>query len=295
MDNSHDSHDRPDGSNDPAPPGEEGEVERLEIELLFEAILRRYGRDFRNYAYDSARRRVLHRLQIERLPSLGAMQHSALHDRRLADRLMSDMSINVTEMFRDPVFFHTLREDVLPVLREEDHIKIWHAGCASGEEVYSMAILLMEAGLYERAKLYATDFNPAILEQARNGIFPLESMRRNVQNYQAAGGERDFSDYYHARYGGAAMEAHLKRNLVFSHHDLARDEPFGEMQAIICRNVLIYFNQSLKNRALQLFLDSLAPSGFLCLGSHEGLYFSALAQHFTIVSAEHRIYRKRPA
>ncbi|MBF0219057.1 MAG: protein-glutamate O-methyltransferase CheR, partial [Gammaproteobacteria bacterium] len=238
-------------------------IEQLEFELLFTALQRRYGWDFRHYAYDSARRRVLHRLKIEKIASIGALQHLALYDQQLPDRLITDLSINVTEMFRDPPFFLCLRETILPLLHDEEHLKIWHAGCASGEEVYSMAILLAESDLAQQSQIYGTDFNPTVLERARNGIFSLEAMQQHVKNYHASGGRNDFSDYYHARYDGAAMDNRLKHHLIFSRHDLTSDAAFGEMQIIICRNVLIYFDQTLKERVLQLFLDSLTPGGFL--------------------------------
>lgn len=269
------------------------DIERLEIELLFKALHSRYGYDFRNYAPDSARRRVLYRLQLEGLESIGALQHRVLHDEALADSLLRDLSINVTGMFRDPGFYRTLREEAAPWLARQEHIKIWHAGCASGEEVYSMAILLTEEGLYDRSQLYATDFNNAVLEKAKSGIFPLHQMRSYVQNYQSARGREDFSDYYHAHYDGVIMDAALKKNILFSHHNLTTDSSFGEMQMVVCRNVLIYFAPSLQERVFHLLYDSLCEDGLLCLGSRETLLLSSLKHHFETLSSEQRIYKKK--
>ncbi len=268
------------------------DIERLEFELLFEALHRRYGYDFRNYAYDSARRRVMHRVQLDNLNSISELQHRVLHDEAAADTLVRDLSINVTEMFRDPDFYMALHERVLPRLAQREHIKIWHAGCASGEEVYSMAILLSEEGLYGRSQLYATDFNNTVLDQAKSGIFPLDRMRGHVRNYQAAGGKRQFADYYHAQYDGVVMDSTLKKNLVFAHHNLTTDASFGEMQMVVCRNVLIYFNRELQERVFQLFTDSLGMGGILCLGSHETLQLSRVASQFEPISADQRIYCK---
>ncbi len=270
----------------------ESEIERLEIEMLLEALYRRYGYDFRDYFYDSARRRILRRVERENLESVAALQHAVLHDEVLADALCKDLSINVTEMFRDASFYQALNEQVLPQLADGTHLKIWHAGCASGEEVYSMAILLMEQGLYPCSRLYATDFNSAILERAMEGVFPLGEMSRYIGNYQAAGGQGAFSDYYHARYEHAVMDRSLKENIVFAEHDLAVHDAFGEMDLIVCRNVMIYFNQMLKDRVFELFASSLHPGGFLCLGTHESLQSSVLARCFEPFSLENRIYQR---
>jgi len=266
--------------------------ERLEISLLFEALYQQYGYDFRNYAYDSARRRVLHRVDLYNLNSISELQHRILYDEVVADTLMQDLSINVTEMFRDPLFYKVLREQMLPWLAKQEHIKIWHAGCASGEEAYSMAIMLTEAGLYEKSRLYATDFNNAVLDKAQSGVFPIKMMRSYIRNYQAAGGQQQFSDYYHARYESAVMNSELKKQLVFAHHNLTEDASFGEMQVVVCRNVLIYFNRKLQERVFQLFADSLCVGGFLCLGSHETIQLSCLASQFETVSTDQRVYRK---
>ncbi len=267
-------------------------LEQLEIALLLEALYRRYGYDLREYFYDSARRRILKRVNQEGFESIALLQHAMLRDEQLADRLLKDLSINVTEMFRDADFYRALRELVLPQLEDVDHLKIWHAGCATGEEVYSMAILLIEQGLYPRSRLYATDFNASVLEQAMEGVFPLGEMSRNISNYQAAGGHCAFSDYYHARYEHAVMDRSLKENIVFAEHDLALDDTFGEMDMILCRNVMIYFNQTLKDRVFALFASSLRTGGLLCLGTHESLQSSVLNDYFEPLSLENRIYRR---
>ncbi len=267
-------------------------VERLEIDLLFEAMHRRYGYDFRHYASSSAARRVMRRVAREGLSSVSELQHCVLHDESVAEALLRDLSINVTELFRDPEFYCALRDTVLPQLAAHVHLKFWHAGCATGEEVYSMAILLTEEGLYERSQLYATDFNPVALEAANSGVFPLARMRLYSSNYLQAGGKRSLSDYYHANYERTIMDEKLKQSILFTHHNLATDSSFGEMQVIICRNVLIYFDRELQERVLQLFDDSLCDAGFLCLGSHETLKLSGLADRYETVVDKQRIYRK---
>jgi len=268
------------------------DIEQLEIELLFEALNRRYGYDFRDYAYETARRRVLHRVAMSELSTIGELQHLVLHDRNAADALVTSLSINVTEMFRDPDFFMAVRKTILPCLAEQEHLKIWHAGCASGEEVYSMAILLKEEGLYGRARLYGTDFNDTILEKAKVGLIPLGQMQQNIHNYQDSGGNQDFADYYHARYEGAMIINSLKKNIVFSRHNLTCDRSFGTFHLIVCRNVLIYFNQRLKDRVLKLFVDSLHVGGYLCLGSHETLMQNRQREAFQVVDSGLRIYQK---
>ncbi len=266
--------------------------ESLEIEQLFCTLFETYGYDFRHYAYESTRRRVLQRVQHEELSSISQLQQLILKDENIADALLRDLSINVTEMFRDPLFCCELRQRILPRLTQHEHIKIWHAGCATGEEVYSMAIMLSEIGLYSKSQLFATDFNNTVLDKAKHGAFPLQNMRSYVQNYQQSGGNQPFSDYYHANYSAAIMAESLKKNMIFAHHNLTIDQSFGDMNMIVCRNVIIYFNRMLQERVLQLFFDSLVDGGFLCLGSHESLILSPLKNKFKIVSSEYKIYRK---
>ncbi len=271
------------------------ESESIELRLLLEAIYLKYGYDFRRYSKASLKRRVQKVLETAGLGDISALTHRVLYERSFFEAMLHRLTVNVTEMFRDQAFFSAVREHVLPVLEDHAHLKIWHAGCATGEEVYSMAILLAEAGLYEQTLIYATDLNEAVLEQARQGIYPLDRMRSYTGNYQKAGGTGSFADYYAARYDAAVMDPELKKNLVFSAHDLATDGVFGEMDVIVCRNVLIYFEQKLQDRVLDLFVQSLSPGGFLCLGSKETIRFSAYADAFEVFSAQERIYRKRDA
>jgi chemotaxis protein methyltransferase CheR len=267
-------------------------LERLEIELLLEAIYRHYGYDFRHYAPSSLRRRLRKRLEAEGLETFSALQNRVLHDPIAMEGLLRDMSVNVTGMFRDPTFFRSMRENIIPMLRTYPSVRIWHAGCATGEEVYAMAILLEEEGLYERSRLYATDMNAEALERARTGIYPIARMREYTTSYQQAGGTRSFSDYYTASYGAALFHARLRENVLFAQHNLATDTSFSEFNVILCRNVLIYFDRSLKERTLQLFGDSLSSLGFLCLGRRESLRFTNIEHDFDEVDAKERIYRR---
>src|SRR6266550_4505730 len=250
------------------------DLERLEIELLLEGVFRHYGFDFRSYAYASIRRRLWKRVEGEGLATLSDLQARILHDPDAMERLLLDLSVNVTAMFRDPSFYREFRERVIPLLRTYPFIRIWHAGCSTGEEVFSMAILLEEEGLYDRARLYATDINDVVLQRAKQGIFPLERMQEYTDNYTKAGGTRSFSEYYTAKYDGAIFSPALTRNIVFSQHNLVTDRSFAEFHVIFCRNVLIYFDKTLQNRVHTLFYDSLVTFGVLALGSKESLKFS---------------------
>ena len=268
------------------------ELERIEIELLLEGIFRKYGFDFRAYAYASIRRRLWKRILAEGLSTVSGLQERVLHQPEMMERLLLDLSINVTAMFRDPQFYRVFREQVVPMLRTYPFIRLWHAGCASGEEVYSMAILLQEEGLYERARIYATDINEAVLQKAKEGIFPLDRMQEYTENYIAAGGKRAFSDYYVARYGGALFSPSLTKNVVFSQHNLVTDRSFSEFNVILCRNVLIYFDKSLQSKVHGLFYESLAMFGILALGSRESLRFSAYEECYEQINGPEKIYRK---
>jgi len=267
--------------------------ERLEVELLLEAIYRKYGYDFRKYSSAHTKRRLEHRRKLEGLPNLAMLQHNLIHDEAFFDRLLMDLSINVTEMFRDPWFYKEVWELVVPYLKTYPFAKVWHAGCSAGQEVYSMGIMLHEEGLKERVQLYATDFNEPILARAKNGIYPMELVREYTLNYQKAGGTQSFSDYYTADYDNAVMKQFLKEQVVFSSHNLVTDGVFGEMNVIFCRNVLIYFNKELQNRVLELFYDSLCPGGFLCLGSKENIKFLDVAHKFEVVAEREKIFRKK--
>jgi chemotaxis protein methyltransferase CheR len=268
------------------------ELEQIEIELLLEGIYQHYGFDFRSYAYASIRRRLWKRIEAEGLSTISALQDRVLHDSDLMERLLLDLSINVTAMFRDPGFYRVFRDVVVPTLRTYPFIRIWHAGCATGEEVYSMAILLEEEGLYERSRIYATDINEVVLQKAKSGIFPIERMQEYTENYIAAGGKRSFSDYYIAKYDGALFNPGLTKNVVFSQHNLVTDRSFSEFNVILCRNVLIYFDKTLQARVLTLFYDSLAMFGVLSLGSKESLRFSPYEECYEQINGREKVYRK---
>ena len=270
----------------------DSELEQIEIELLLEGIYRRYGFDFRAYAYASIRRRLWKRIEAEGLSTVSSLQERLLHEPAMMEKLLLDLSINVTAMFRDPNFYKAFREAVVPTLRTYPFIRIWHAGCATGEEVYSKAILLEEEGLYDRARIYATDINEVVLQKAKAGIFPLDRMQEYTENYIAAGGKRAFSDYYVAKYDGALFSPNLTRNVVFSQHNLVTDRSFSEFNAILCRNVLIYFDKSLQAKVHGLFYDSLAIFGVLALGSRESLRFSPYEDCYEQINGPEKIYRK---
>jgi chemotaxis protein methyltransferase CheR len=267
-------------------------VPDIEIRLLVQAIYLRYGHDFRDYAFASLKRRMLQAQQRMGAASISAMQERVLHDTGEFAQLLQYLTVPVSEMFRDPAYFLALRRQVVPVLRTYPSLKVWVAGCSTGEEPYSLAILLREEGLLERTILYATDINHASLDKARQGIFSLDHMQAFTRNYQAAGGMRSFSDYYTAAYGGALFDKSLRDSITFADHSLATDAVFAETQLVSCRNVLIYFNRALQDRALGLFHESLTRRGFLGLGSKETLDFSAYADRFETVTRPERIYRK---
>ena len=270
---------------------DEVEIQDIELGLLLEAVYTAYGYDFRDYNRAHVKRRVQQCLTQTGLEHVSALQHAVLRDRAVFKTLLRLLSINVTEMFRDPAFFRALRERVFPLWRERDFVKIWNPGCASGEETYSLAILLQEDGLYERTRIYATDFNETVVQKAKRGIYPVQRLQEYTLNYQRAGGRHPFSDYYTARYDGAILNARLKSRIVFGCHNLVSDGSLGEMDLILCRNVLIYFNQDLQVRVMRLFVDSLAPTGVLCLGTRESLEFNPIAGHFEFLDAGQRIYR----
>jgi chemotaxis protein methyltransferase CheR len=267
-------------------------LERIEIELLLEAVHRHYGFDFRSYAYSSLRRRVWKRIEAEGLATVSALQDRVLHDPDVMERLLDDLSVSVTAMFRDPSFYQAFRDRIVPILRTYPFIRIWHAGCSTGEEVYSMAILLQEEDLYDRARVYATDMNEAVLRRAREGIFPLERMQEYTENYIRAGGRRSFSEYYTSGYSGALFDASLRRNVVFAQHNLVTDGSFTEFNVVLCRNVLIYFDKALQARVHRLFYDSLTMFGILALGSKESLRFSKYEGCYEPLVASEKIYRK---
>jgi chemotaxis protein methyltransferase CheR len=268
------------------------EVEELEIELLLEAVYRRYGFDFRQYAAASLKRRLWRRMIAEHLDTISQLQDRLLHDPQCMERLLLDLSINVTAMFRDPSFHVALRDKVVPMLHTYPFTRIWCAGCSTGEEVYSLAILLEEEGLYDRTRIYATDINEAVLETAREGVFQLDRMKQYTQNYIRAGGKRDFSEYYVAAYDGARFSRSLIDNVVFAQHNLATDRAFNEFNLILCRNVMIYFDKTLQSHVHELFYESLDIFGILALGHKESVGFTPYADAYEVVDASERIYRK---
>lgn len=268
------------------------ELEQLELDVMLEAIFRRYGYDFRDYARASLLRRMQLAREALHEPDFGQLQYRLIRDESAFRRLLSFMSVTVTEMFRDPLFFAALKEKVFPLLSTYPYLKVWHAGCATGEEVYSLAILFKEAGLYERTRFYATDINSESLKKAQAGIFPVAIMSQTIKNYQQAGGQEDFSQYYSVSYESIKFHDDIKKHMTFSSHNLASDGVFNEMDLIICRNVMIYFGKALQERVLKLFSDSLSPLGFLALGSKETAHTGSL-NLFTDFVRDEKIYRKR--
>ncbi|MBE0647505.1 MAG: protein-glutamate O-methyltransferase CheR [Bacteroidales bacterium] len=269
------------------------ENQDIEIRLLIEALYLKYGFDFRNYSKAHLKRRILNRFQISGLGSITEMTRRVVYDSEFTDQLLMDLSITVTEMFRDPSFYKALRQSVLPVLRTYPHVKIWHAGCASGEEVYSMAIMLKEEGLLHKTQIYATDFNPMIIRYAKKAQYPISRIKEFTVSYQKAGGKHSFSDYYTADDEKAKLNEVLRKNIVFANHNLVTDSGFAEMNLVVCRNVLIYFNKQLQDKVIGLFMESLPGGGFLCLGSKENLQFSSHYNAFEPVVDNERIYIKK--
>src|SRR5881397_975796 len=268
------------------------ELETIEIKLLTEGIYRHYGFDFRDYSMPSLKRRVWKRVYAEGLTTISGLQEKILHDAASMERLLLDLSINTTAMFRDPTFYLTFRQKVVPMLRTYPFVRIWHAGCSTGEEVYSMAILLQEEKLLDRCRIYATDINESVLQRAKDGIFPLNTMQENTSNYIAAGGTGTFSQYYTARYDYAIFRPALRENVVFAQHNLVTDSSFNHFNVIFCRNVLIYFNNALQERVQKLFLDSMEMFGILGLGRKETIRYTNVAASYDEIDAEERLYRR---
>jgi chemotaxis protein methyltransferase CheR len=270
----------------------EPDLERIEVDLLLEGIHRRYGLDFRGYATGSLKRRLWRRVEAEGLSSLSVLQERILRDPACLDRLVVDLSVNVTSMFRDPGFYRAFRDKAVPLLRTYPFIRLWNAGCSTGEETFSLAILLEEEGLLERSRIYATDVNAEVLDRARAGLFPLDRMRDYTHNYIEAGGRRAFSDYYVAEDSGVRFDPALTRNVVFAQHNLASDGSFNEFQAIVCRNVMIYFGRALQDRVHALFHDSLGRFGILALGRKEAIRFTAREHAYEELDREEKLFRR---
>ena len=268
------------------------QVVDLEIDLLLEAIWRRYSYDFRHYARASLRRRVLGAMRRLNVSHVSLLQDGILRDPALFTQLLTQISVPVSDFFRDPPYFLALREQVLPVLATYPSRKVWVAGCSTGEEVYSMAILLDELGLLGRTLVYATDINPEALRTAESAVYPQERVQGFTRNYQAAGGTGSLGDYYTAAYDRVVFDRRLRSRVTFSDHSLATDAVFAEVQLVSCRNVLIYFDRQLQERAIQLFHDALVPRGFLGIGSRESLHGYKSAGAMELVSREARLYRR---
>ena len=267
--------------------------EELELTLLLKAISSYYGHDFHDYARASMVRRVHRHMENVGISRISGLIPHFLHDTEAFNDFVRDMSVVVTEMFRDPTFFRALREEVVPILKTYPFIKIWHAGCASGQEVYSMAILLEEEGLLDRCHMYATDFNEHALDMARKGIYPQQDMPKYEENYKISGGTGKLADYCRQRYDSVKFNERLAERITFANHNLVTDGVFGEMNLVLCRNVLIYFNQTLQNRVLTLLADSLMPRGILCIGRRENLIQSTICDQVEFLNHEQRIYRRK--
>jgi len=268
------------------------ELEQIELDLFVQALRRRHGHDFSQYAPASLTRRVRQLVHDHRCVSISALTARLLHEADFVTQVVQGLSVPVSEMFRDPAVFRALREQVLPLLASYPQINIWQAGCAHGQEAYSLAILLEEAGLYERSHIFATDFNPDALQRAREGIYPARDAQLWSRNYLEAGGSQSLANYYSARYDYLKLHERLARNITFVSHNLVSDEVFCEAHLVLCRNVLIYFSNPLQNRALTLFRDSLVRGGYLCLGLRETLEFAPVAADFSVLDAGRRLYRR---
>jgi chemotaxis protein methyltransferase CheR len=272
--------------------GGERNLVAIEIELLLTGIAERYGYDFRNYARASLTRRIRRALQSENVPSISALQNRLLHNPDAAARFVASVSVHTTAMFRDPEVYRILMTEVIPLLRTYPFVRIWHAGCSSGEEVYSLAILLEEQGIYDRCLIYATDLSDIALDRAQRGVFPLRHMREYTAAYLRAGGTQDFSSYYFADQEHAVFRKALRRRVVFSQHNLVCDSVFNEFQLIVCRNVLLYFDEQLRERVCALFDASLSNFGVLVLGTKESLRYTAHAERYRELHEGCRVYRR---
>lgn len=268
------------------------EIEAIEIDLLLDGIYRRYGYDFRSYASASIRRRIWKFAEQEGLATISAVQEAVLHQSSMMDRFVLSLTVNVTTMFRDPAFFLALRNLVVPILKTYPMIRIWDAGCATGEEAYSMAIVLKEEGIYDRCRIYATDMNEDVLRKAKTGIFPLSHMKEFTDNYIQSGGKTSFSNYYTAKYDYAIINQELRQNIIFAQHNLVTDKSFNEFNLVLIRNVLIYFNEDLRAKVLDLLHDSMASFGILALGKRESLKFSKLESAYEELDAAMKLYKR---
>ncbi len=271
---------------------ENADILDIEINLLLQAVYLKYGYDFSNYTKTHLKRRILHRLLLSGLNTITDLQEKILWDKEFFMTFLQDLSINVTEMFRDPEFYLKFRNKIIPELSTYAHIKIWHAGCSTGEEVYSLAIILKEENILHKTQIYATDFNKRVLELAKKGIYSKKDMELYSRNYVESGGKGQLSDYYISKYGSIIFDKSLVKNIVFADHNLVTDGVFAEVHLIFCRNVLIYFNKTLQNRVLGLFDYSLTKRGILCLGTKESLKFTEIEKNFEVMDKVNKIYKK---
>jgi chemotaxis protein methyltransferase CheR len=271
---------------------QQNELEDIEIVLLLEGLYRYYGFDFRDYSPASLKRRILERMRAEKIETVSRYQERVLHDEACMERLLLGLSVHVTSMFRDPGFYQTFRQKVVPILKTYPTVRVWHAGCSTGEEVYSMAILLQEEGLSRKSLIYATDISHEVLHKAKEGIFPLAAMQEYTSNYMRAGGQREFSDYYTADYNNVIFHPSLKTNVVFAEHNLATDGSFNEFHVILCRNVMIYFNKALQERVHNLIYESLSMFGIFGLGNKESLKFTPREGFYEPLDGRDKLYRK---
>jgi chemotaxis protein methyltransferase CheR len=267
-------------------------IEEIELQLLLEGVYRHYGFDFRNYALSSLRRRIWNLMRTERIETISMLQDRVLHDREWLERFLYALSVNVSAMFRDPHFYKTFRTEVVPFLKTYPFLRIWLAGVSMGEEVYSLAILLKEEGIYDRCRIYATDINDAVLKKAKEGIYSIDLMQSYTNNYIKSGGTQSFSDYYTAAYDHVILKAALRENVVFAQHNLASDSSFNEFHVILCRNVMIYFNRELQIHVHQLLHESLVMFGVLGLGAKESLKFSSHEHLYEQIDHEAKLYRR---
>lgn len=268
------------------------DTEEIELDLFLQAIHLKYGYDFRNYSKAHLRRRINQRLQLSGLNTISELQNRVLWNKDFFKILIQDLSITVTEMFRDPEFYAAFRKKVIPDLKTYAHIKVWHAGCSTGEEVYSLAILLKEEDMLSKTRIYATDINKNALATAKQGIYGSKEMEQYARSYTEAGGKGRLSDYYTSKYGSVLFDQSLVKNIVFADHNLVTDGVFAEINLVFCRNVLIYFDKFLQNKVLTLFSNSLSKRGFLCLGTKESLQFSDEEANYSVIDKKMKIYRK---
>jgi chemotaxis protein methyltransferase CheR len=268
-------------------------VTDIELQLLIDAIYLQYHYDFRGYAVASLKRRLQTAMDRLQCRSLSQLQDRVLHDPAVLPALLEYLTVQVSEMFRDPAYVRSLRETVVPLLRTYPSLKVWVAGCSTGEEAYSLAILLREEGLLPRTLIYATDINAQALHKAEEGIYDVDRIAGFTENHRLSGARSSLSDYYTAAYGRALFDSSLKQHIVYSDHSLATDSVFAEVQLISCRNVLIYFNRELQDRAVGLFRDALCRKGFLGIGARESLRLSPHAAAFVELVREDRIFQKR--